>query len=181
MSCFAFFFHRNSPVSHAAIILPSLSLFFQSNANVLQPSAQQRRLRLVLRAGVLLTDVKPPGGQWAAAPLWLTDGRSDGWMETESVGEVGPVLDLYLDLDHTHTHIWRHTPTTLKAASFQRELERGAPQEPDQPCFILSLSLLSCLVHSGWSCVYSVCVCVRVRVCARVCARVCVREADTGQ
>lgn len=48
------------------VVLSLLPL--QSNANVLQPSAQQRRLRLVLRAGRrLLTDVKPPGGQRASA------------------------------------------------------------------------------------------------------------------
>ena len=51
----------------------SACFLFQINVNVLQPSAQQRRLRLVLRAGLLLTDVKPPGGQRA-----LAEGQTDG-------------------------------------------------------------------------------------------------------
>lgn len=68
MSCYdVLCLHHSALVSHHATYLPSLS--FQSNANVLQPSAQQRRLRLVLRAGFLLTDVKPPGGRQATASL----------------------------------------------------------------------------------------------------------------
>lgn len=57
-------FGHNSPSS---TFPPSLS--FKSNANVLQPSAQQRRLRIVLRAGFLLADVKPSGGRRATVPL----------------------------------------------------------------------------------------------------------------
>lgn len=130
MSCL----HHNSLVSQH--IPPPLSL--QSNANVLQPSAQQRRLRLVLRAGFLLTDVKPP---------WRTVGRSTTLtdtrrrMENKSVLVAPGLFQTYIWASHTHTHIKAHKPTSLEA--LQRELERETlwnPQQPDQPA-LLSLPL----------------------------------------
>lgn len=133
------------------------SLFLQSNANVLQPSAQQRRLRLVLRAGFLLAHVRPPGGRQATVPL-LTDGQ----MENECWWNWA-----YFGLVFGHkwcTHMKAHTPTSLEAASPRRESKRGE-HSGSRRNLSLSLWLYSCcLAHSGWRCVFNVCVpaCVSV-------------------
>ncbi len=155
-----FCFYHNSTVPHHATFLSSLS--FQSNANVLQPSTQQWRLRLVLRVGFLLTDVKPPAGRQATAPL-MDRGMEECWWSLAYFGlEFGPI---------SHRHTKAHTPTSLEAARLHRESWRGEHCGThrnliNQPCFpsLSVFTLMSCLL---WTEV-CVCVCVLI-VCVCVC------------
>ena len=155
---------------------PSLS--FQSNANVLQPSTQQRRLRIVLRANFLLTDVKPPGGRRPTGPLRLKDGKQECWWRQTYFGLVLGHISLSLSLSHTYTNtrtFWCKLPLSWKLLLSTERAGEGNTLEitgtwSTSPAVFPSLSL-TFVSSSLWLevCVYYVF--VGVCVCERECAK----------